>query len=79
MTFDEIKSYVDELSAEDKQRLRDYLHLQRHPKPKERDIDAMLAAAEAIRSSMSEEELDEMIVMMNEEYIEPVDDSLWDE
>jgi hypothetical protein len=79
MTFEEIKAYVDELSAEDKRRLNDYIKLQLHPKAKERDIHAMLEAAAAIRASMSEEELDEMIALMNEEYIEEVDDSLWED
>jgi uncharacterized protein YeeX (DUF496 family) len=78
MTFEEIKPLIDRLSKDDIERLNDYLQQQLHIQPKAMDIDAVLAGAKAIRESMSEEELDEMLMLMNEEYIEDVDDNLWD-
>jgi uncharacterized protein YeeX (DUF496 family) len=79
MTFEEIKAYVDELSAEDRQQLREYLDDHIELKAGTMDINKLLEAVDKIREGMSQEEIDEMIALMNEEYIEEVDDSLWED
>jgi uncharacterized protein YeeX (DUF496 family) len=76
MTFEEIKPLIDKLSVEDIQRLNDYLQPKIHNAVLPLDMDALLAAVDMIREGLSEAELDEMITLMNEEYIEEVDDSL---
>jgi len=78
MTLQELIQAIDALPPEDLRRLREHIQ-QREQKHGLRagtmDIDALLQAARAIRADMNEVEFDEMIVAMNEEYIEPTDES----
>lgn len=83
MTLKDIMQAVDHLSHEELQYLRQYIEQrewQTHPArgstPEER-IRRMNRAAAMIREGMTQDQLDEMIAAMNEEYIEPVDDDLW--
>ena len=83
MIFEEILQVVDQLSENDRQRLRQYLdqnkeqiRLARGLTPEER-IQRLNAALDAIREGLTHKELDEMTAAMNEEYIEPWDESEW--
>lgn len=81
MTFEELKPLLDQLMPSDFQSIRDYLKQRESQallQAGTMDVDVLLAAVDDIRSSMSEEDLDEMISTMNEDYIEDVDDSLWE-
>lgn len=81
MTFEELKPLLDQLMPSDFQSIRDYLKQRESQmllQAGTMDVDALLAAVDDIRGSMSEEDLDEMIATMNEDYIEAVDDSLWE-
>ena len=66
MTFEELKPLVEELSSEDRQRLRQYLEeLEKSTEPKLQagtmNIDELLSAVDDIRKDLSDEDLDEMI------------------
>jgi hypothetical protein len=79
MTFEEILVAVDQLSQEERQRLRQYLdqtQITSTHTPEER-IQIMDAAATAIREGLTLEEPEQMITAMNEEYIENWDESEW--
>ncbi len=43
------------------------------------NVDALMRAVDEIREGLTEAEIDEMIAAMNEEYIEPFDESEWQE
>lgn len=78
MTLDELMKAVDTLSGEELRQLRDYVN-QRHAhkfSPEQR-IQMLDEASNAIREGMTQEELDEMIAVMNEEYVEPWDEAEW--
>jgi hypothetical protein len=78
-TLQHVIRAVDHLSPEERAELRQYLD--EYPPVQEplqagtMDIDSLLAAAQAIRESMSPEDYEEMLAAMNEEYIEPVDEN----
>lgn len=83
MTLNEILKAVDELSPDERRQLRDYLDQQEQPAQEHRagtmDINALMRAVDEFREGLTEEELDEMIALMNEEYIELWDESEWQE
>lgn len=84
MTFEEVLQVVDQLNDEERQRLHQYLDQQAqsikaHPLSAEERIQRLNAAMDAMRDGLSQEELDEMTAAMNEDYIEAVDDSLWED
>jgi hypothetical protein len=84
--LDELMRAVDELSDEELRQLRDYVN-QRHTSDEEdtelragtMNVDALMRAVDEIREGLTQQELDEMIAAMNEEYIEPFDESEWQE
>lgn len=86
MMLDELMKAVDRLSNEELRQLRDYVN-QRHTDEEEEtelltgtmNVDALMRAVDEIREGLTEAEIDEMIAAMNEEYIEPFDESEWQE
>ena len=78
MTLQAVKAAVDQLSSAERAELRDYLE-EGDSSPQElragtMDIDALTAAARLIREGFSDEEWEQVVAAMNEEYIEPVGD-----
>jgi hypothetical protein len=81
MTFEELKPLLDQLMPSDFQSVRDYLKQRESQallQAGTMNVDTLLEAVDDIRNSMSEVDLEEMIATMNEDYIEAVDDSLWE-
>lgn len=84
MTLQEVKKAVDQLTENERAELRAYLDQSpahslkqgRGATPEER-VQRLQAAAAAIREGLTEEELAEMTAAMNEDYIEPVDEDVW--
>jgi len=78
MTLQALKEAVDQLSSAERAELRDYLEKPAEPAVTLRsgtmDIDALTEAARKIREGFSDEEWEEVVAAMTEEYIEPVDD-----
>lgn len=81
MTLQEMKEAIDHLSPEERAELRAYLdeqaHLAPHLLPPEERIRRLDAAAKAISEGLTDAEWDEIEKAMNEEYIEPWDESEW--
>ena len=80
MTLRELITAVDSLSLDDLLRLRE--HIQQRERERKyqigtMDIDAILGGIEIMRQGLTENQFNEMIDAMNEEYIEPVDESEW--
>ena len=84
MTLREIKQAIDQLSVRQLTSLRQYIDEReqqiqqsgRGATPEER-IERLRAARAALVEGLSDEDLAEMTAAMNEEYIEPSDDGLW--
>ena len=79
MTFDEVLQAVDLLSEEERHQLRQYLDKLSIgiAHTIEERIRQMDAAAAAIREDLTPSQLAEMTAAMNEEYIEPWNESEW--
>jgi hypothetical protein len=73
MTFEELKRQIIALDEEQFKALLDYMANLRH----ERWIKSFDEALAELRDGLTETELDIMIKAMNEEYIEPIDESDW--
>ena len=80
-TLQEVIQAVEQLSPEERAELRAYLD--RHeaeapptlsPEERARKLDEAFAR---LREGLTQEQLDEMTAAMNEEYIEPWDESEW--
>ncbi|MDQ7027693.1 MAG: hypothetical protein Q9P01_19035 [Anaerolineae bacterium] len=84
MTFEEVLRVVDQFSEDERQRLRQYLeqmeitNTHTDLKAGTMDVDVLLAAVDDMRRGLSNDDLNEMLAAMNEEYIKPADDNLWD-
>lgn len=78
MTLNELIKAVDTLSGEELRQLRDYVN-QRHIHNHSVDerIQMLEEASDAIREGLTQEQLDEMFTAMNDEYIEPWDETEW--
>jgi uncharacterized protein YeeX (DUF496 family) len=80
MTLNELIKAVDALSEEELRQLRDYVNQRPvHRLSAEERIRMLEEASAAIREGLTQAELSEMISAMNEEYIEPFDESEWRE
>lgn len=80
MTLNELIRAIDALSDDEREQLRDYINQPRTVSlTAEERIQALREASAAIREGMTEAELGEMIAAMNEEYIEPFDETMWRE
>lgn len=83
MTLSEILKAVDALTLDERRQLRDYLDrhesesLRRSHFSPEQRIQMLEEASAAIREGLTQDELEQMIAAMNEEYIEPWDESEW--
>ena len=78
MTLDELIKAVDTLSGEELRQLRDYVNSRPlYELSPEQRIQMLDEASQAIREGLTQEELNEMTAVMNEEYIEPVDEAEW--
>lgn len=76
MLFDDVKKAVDRFSADELQRLRDYIDEREQALALQAgtvDMNSLQQALEDIRAGLTEEEFAEIERAMNEEYIEPVD------
>lgn len=77
LTLQEVKQAVEHFSAEELLELRAYLDAQSNVastlQAGTMDINALLAAARALRDGIPDEEWQEIEKAMNEEYIQPVD------
>lgn len=75
MSLAEVKSILDKLSPYERREVRAYLdrleNKSNEVKSQPFDFDALMAGVDAFRQGLSEAELDEMIALMNEEYVEP--------
>jgi len=79
MTLNEILSIVDTLSLEDKQKLRVHLEEQEHHQLIEQKISRLKQGFAMLREGLDEAELAAISQAMNEEYIEPFDETEWRE
>ena len=81
MSLDELMKAVDRLTGEELRQLREHIDYRRrtHKFTPEERIQMLEEAADAIREGLTQKELDEMIAVMNEEYIEPFDEAEWRE
>jgi hypothetical protein len=83
LNLQEMKEAVDQLSAEELHELRQYLEkreieIRTHlPLSADERIRRLDAAARAIRVGFTDAEWDEVEKAMNEEYIEPWNESEW--
>lgn len=83
LNLQEVKKAVDHFSAEELRELREYLEnralqLQtRHPLTAEERIRHLRAAAKAIHTGFTAAEWDVVERAINEEYVEPWDESEW--
>lgn len=79
MTLQELKTAISELSTEDLRILESYIHDRRKllETAKPLNVEALEQAIEAMREGLTEEDLDEIEWAMNVEYIEPLDESEW--
>lgn len=75
MTLEEIKQAVDQLSEGERRELVQYLE----QRPKGLDPEALLRAVTAFREGLSQTEIDQIVAAMNEDYIEEVDLSMWED
>lgn len=81
MDLEALLPLIDALSHEERLRLRAYLDERHLPtpaalSPQER-MRRLNAAFDEMRAGLSQAELDEMTAAMNEEYIEPWDETEW--
>lgn len=86
MTLNELIRAVDALSEDELAQLRDYINHRQFReqtntelRPGTTDVDALIEAIDQMREGLTEQQLDEIVAAMNEEYIEPFDESEWRE
>jgi hypothetical protein len=77
MTLDKLKEAINTLSREERQHLREYIEQRETPPAKKLDMDALDQIFAELREGFSEEDLDELEWAMNVEYVEPLDESEW--
>ena len=80
MTLPEVIKALDEMSLEELSQLRREIELRTEEgelRAGTMNIDTLLRAANQLTEGLTESEIREMVVAMNEEYIEPVDDEAW--
>jgi hypothetical protein len=77
MTLDKLKEAIDQLSADERQHLREYIEQHETPSTKKLDMRALDQVFAELREGFSEEDLDELEWAMNVEYVEPLDESEW--
>lgn len=78
MNLSEILKAVDSLTLDERRQLRSYLERDGAAlRAGTMDIDIFLRAAADLTDDMTDEEVKNMIDAMNEEYIEPWDESEW--
>lgn len=85
LNLEEVKNAIDHFSTEELHELRDHMEkriveiLTQHPLPPDERIRRLDEAAHAIREGFTQEEWEAVERAMNEEYIEPWDESEWAE
>jgi hypothetical protein len=79
MTLADILQVVDKLSLKDKQFLREYLEREARKQLADEKIRRLDAGFAAMRQGLSESDLDAITQAMNEEYVEPTDETDWAE
>lgn len=83
MTLDEMIKRLDDLSNTELNELRDRIDERLVTQPSTRGLTSderirrLNAAASAIREGFSDAEWAEVVRAMNDEYVEPVDDTQW--
>ncbi len=83
LNLQEVKEAIDHLSREELRELREHVEnrfveiLTEHPVSPEERIRRLDAAAKAMREGLTKEEWEAVEQAMNEEYIEPWDESEW--
>ena len=78
MTLNEIKQAINQLSPKELEELEAYIAFRKpHPLTPSERVALLERGASAIRESMTPEELDDLIEVINSEYIEPWDEEEW--